>query len=205
MLDQRIVSSLNTKRDESPAFLIDFFHSLEDSEIFPYDLALTSFEQLEQEAASPEELLQYCLEDSIFAALYVTFYEHLLIALRGNPALAIDLIDKFAVSSEKREELIAKQTQEHLDYVMNNGYCAGCGSCANHRDVFELVEYWQRQDLDFFIKLYLGMQTIQLAFEQLIYDFLPENLEALPEMTAAKVLSYRQYLFGFVEEELSRC
>jgi hypothetical protein len=181
---------------------IDYFNSMEQDEDFPLRLALSALNDLENTAEDEEELLFFILEDIIFTSLYATFYEELFMALRNNPQLTIPLIEEFSKTSDDRDQKIAMQTEDHLNFVQNGGDCEGCSSCENHRDVLELIAPWERADFSFFIPLYLGMQTIQYAFEQFVYDFLPENSSILKHADRDTIQQLRKYLFEYAEQNV---
>jgi len=136
---------------------MEYFHSLEGTEDFPLNLSVASLNELEDSAENEEELIFYLLEDIIFTSLYATFYEELFLALRDNGPVAISLIEEFSHTSEERDQKIALQTEDHLNFVQRGGICEGCQSCENHNDVFDLVEPWENRNFDFFVALYLGM------------------------------------------------
>ncbi|MCB9063081.1 MAG: hypothetical protein H6622_16275 [Halobacteriovoraceae bacterium] len=181
---------------------IQIFNSLEDSDEFPFRLAINSLEHLENETRNDQELLMSCLEDSIFASLTSTFYEEAFMALKRNKDKAIPLIDKFADTTDEREKLIAKQCQEHLNFVINGGVCGGCSSCENHNDVEELVLPYLEQDLDFFVNLFIGMHTIQYTLEYFLYDVFPESIELIDLMNQENIIEFRKYLYNYAEESL---
>jgi len=184
--------------------LIDFFESTKNNEDFSFNAAIDLFQKIDSAATSEDQLIQFCVEDIIFSSLYATIYEELLVTCRDHLDLAVPLIEEFLKNSDEREQKIITQAQQHYQYLENNGECAGCGCCENHADVTELLPHLQRRDLNFFIKLYVGMQTIQMAFEQLIYDTLPNDLTLLDSITKEDVLAFREYIFNFTEEQLRR-
>ncbi|MCP4911936.1 MAG: hypothetical protein GY909_02365 [Oligoflexia bacterium] len=167
---------------------------------FPFYLAKETLKRLEETAETDESFFLYMLEDSVFSSIYATFYEHLIQSLKSNPKLAIELIDNWERGSAEREQIIGEQTQYHMNYIVNGGVCPGCPCCENHADVGELVGYYQNQDILFIENLYLGMQTIQFAMEQLIYDLVPESPEILNDIQLEDVLKYRQFIFDYSEK-----
>ncbi|MBT7610308.1 MAG: hypothetical protein HN576_11165 [Bacteriovoracaceae bacterium] len=191
------------KPDEHTNSFIPFFLKLEGDDQFPFAMALKTLEELEQTAQSESELLEYMMEDIVFTSIYATFYEHLFITINENSHLTLELIDKFSETGADRESLIAQQTQHHFSYILNNGECSGCEACDNHGDVDDLIEYYQTGDLVFFINLYLGMQTITYALEQLLYDTLPVRLDLTEKITAQAILEFRQYIVEYTDKKLA--
>lgn len=185
-----------TKENESKP-LSKIFYELENSQAAPYDLALNSFNELKETTKSAEELFFFLIEDSIYISLYATFYEELVKCLKDNPESADDLIKRFAEVHEERERLIATEAQNHVSFIENLGVCEGCNSCENHGDVAELIEHYQKGDIDFFIDLYIGMQTIQNSMETLIYDFLPENGELIQMLSTKDIAEWRAQIFEY--------
>ncbi|OUR97065.1 hypothetical protein A9Q84_12090 [Halobacteriovorax marinus] len=180
--------------------LAKFFHDLEGGPDFPYNLAIQAYNNLKETASTEEELFYFLMEDCIFTSLYATFYEELLLAIRMNSQVKVPLINRFADDSSERERVIAEQTQYHLSFIENKGLCPGCPSCDNHQDVAELIQFWQKGDIDFFTNLYIGMQTIQFSMEHLIYDVIPGATNISEILTHKNVLEFRQYIFDYSEE-----
>lgn len=189
---------LNKKPEkaQSPAKLLKYYHAMEGTDNFPLGLALSSLDSISKNAANPEEYLLCLIEDTVFSSLYVTFYEQIFSTVRDNPEMAIRLIETFADDRDEREKVISIQSQNHINFIENNGKCGGCSSCDNHADVAELVQYWVRKDTAFFENLYVGMQTIQFAMEHLLYDVLPQNTELTEDLSPATILKYRQEIFN---------
>ena len=150
----------DTTAEEHLNPFIPFFLKMEKEPNFPFVLALQTLEELEKTARSESELIEYMMEDIIFSSIYATFYEHLFVTIQENSHLTLELIDKFAETAKEREILVASQAQHHFSYILNGAQCSGCEACENHSDVDDLIEYWETNDLNFFISLYLGMQTI---------------------------------------------
>jgi hypothetical protein len=188
--------------DEHTNSFIPYFLRLEGNDQFPFAMALKTLEELEKTARSETELLEYLMEDIVFTSIYATFYEHLFVTIHENSHLTLELIDKFSESGPEREALIAQQTQHHFSYIHNEGQCAGCEACDNHSDVDDLIDYYQTGDLGFFINLYLGMQTITYALEQLLYDLLPVRLDLTEKLTAESILEFRQYIVDYTDKKL---
>lgn len=187
-------------RKETLAFR-DFFFSDTERSDHPYRMALHTFNQLQETAASQEEVYLYMVEDIIYSSLYATFYEQLLFTLKNNKNVANDLIATFEKDHEERERLIAEQTEYHLAYILNQGQCNGCPACDNHNDVDELIELFHGGDFAFFKSLYIGMQTIQFTMEELIYDLAGDNHEWFHQFTPENVLEFRQEIIEFVENK----
>ena len=143
------------------------------------------------------------VEDILYSSLYATFYEQLLYTIKENPALAIPLIEAFQKDSEERENIINNMTEFHLSYIINGGQCEGCPVCDNHADVDEIVEVFHNGNFTFFKNLYLGMQTIQYAMEELIYDLSPDRPDWYQDFDAETVLKFRQNIIEFVETNSS--
>ena len=163
-------------QQESQNALFPYFMRLEGEGQFPFLLALGALEELEKSASTDKELLDYLLEDIIFTSIYATFYEQLMVTVHENAEHCIPLIDKFSEGGHQREQIIATQTQKHYDYILNEAYCEGCECCENHGDVDELIPKWKNGELDFFLSLYIGMQTIQYSMEHILYDVIPHGL-----------------------------
>ena len=94
---------LNKTRPKIVNPLINTFLELESDDQFPFTLALRSFENLQNSASSDTELFEHLLEDVIFSSLYATFYEQILLAVRQNQGIALNLIESFATDAEERE------------------------------------------------------------------------------------------------------
>lgn len=195
-------SKKNQKEGPLHSILRDYFLSMEKEEEFPLNLAFKTLEQIESTAKSPEEMAYYFLEDIIFSSLYATYVETLLIALRDHPPIALELIDKFNERIEEREREIAGQTQNHVNYIQNFGQCPGCVNCEHHKDVDELVEYWESGDLEFFKTLFIGMQTIQFTFDYIMNDLVPRETQILAEFNEEEILKFRQFVITYTENQL---
>ena len=184
----------------NPEFINSFFHE-ENRTDHPYKLALHTYNQLQETSETREEAYVFMLEDIIFSSLYATFYEQLLFTIKENPEVGPELITVFQKDQEEREKIISGQTENHLAFVLNEGYCPGCTACENHGDVAELIALFHNGDFDFFKTLYLGMQTIQFAMEELIYDFAIEQTAWYDEFSPENVLEYRQRIIRYVENK----
>ena len=95
--------------------------------------------------------------------------------------------------------MISEQTEYHFNFILNKGLCSGCPACDNHSDVVELLSHWQKGNIEFFVTLYLGMQTIQFTMEHLLYDIIPVNKSVAKELTPDNILSFRQFIYSYVE------
>ena len=162
----------------------------------PFSTALANLEHLEQEAEDDENLILDCLEDSTYFSLQATCYEEILMALVKHPQIIHELLEQFNESKEGRNHLLLTQSQAHVNYVVQEGHCPGCQQCENHKDVDELIPFYQKRDLSFFLELYLGMKTVQLGIEELIFRFFKENPSSLVGLTRDRILSYRTYVFN---------
>lgn len=181
-------------------FLEDFYQSDKRSD-HPYRMALHTYNQLCETTESREEVFLFMVEDIIFSSLYATFYEQVLYTSKENPKLAVALIRNFEQDHEEREQLIAAQTALHFNYVLEGGNCKGCVACDNHGDVAELVSYFQNGNFNFFKNLYIGMQTIQFAMEELIYDLTPDNLDWLKFYSPENILEFRQKIIEYADNK----
>lgn len=191
-----------TRSKEQKKSLMSLFLELEGSSEFPYEMALSTYENLKQQSQNKTEFLAYLLEDIVYSSLYATYYEEILNTIHLNPEVALPLINQFSEDQESRDQEVAEQTYAHVEYIINKGQCQGCAHCEHHVDVNDLVGYWQKQDLSFFSTLYLGMQTIQFSMEHVLYDVLPTEIE-LSEIVARKaLLNFRQEIYEDVEKRL---
>ncbi len=182
--------------------LARFFHDLEGEPDFPFMMAQQSFIKLKDTAPNEEELFLYLLEDIIYISLYATFYEQLFVTIRKNPDVALQLIENFSADAKERETVIGQLTQHHVSFIENKGLCPGCPACDNHTDVAELINFYLKGDIDFFVNLYIGMQTIQFSMEHLLYDIVPSNPSMVSNLTNQDLLLFRQYVFDYTEERV---
>lgn len=193
---------LKRQSRETPAFEREFFANTERSD-HPLKMALHTYTQLQETSKSIEETYLYMVEDILHSSLYATFYEQLLYTMKENPNVAIPLIQAFENDQAERERLISEMSEYHLSYIVNGGKCKGCPVCENHSDVDEIVEVFHSGDFDFFKTLYLGMQTIQFAMEELIYDLSPERPEWYADFDPDTILKFRQNIIDHVEKASS--
>ena len=199
-LVKKLINPLRSKDPKKVEFIADFFTDTERSD-HPFKLAMHTYNQLTETTGSREEIFLFMIEDVIFTSLYATFYEQLLFTAKENPAVAVDLINHFEKDHEERERVIAEQTQYHLNFILNDGQCEGCPACDNHNDVAELIPLVKKGDYQFFKNLYLGMQTIQYAMEELIYDKLTLSPEWLGSLSPENILSFRQLVIEYAENK----
>ncbi len=200
-LIKKISDKILPKKDSRD--LMKLFYDLEGSPEFPFTLALSTFEKLEAQATSQKELIEYLMEDIVFSSLYATFYEEILATIYQNPDVAVPLVNRFSEDQSTREQIIAEQTQSHMNYIMAQGKCPGCAHCDNHQDVKDLIQYWAKQDFKFFVTLYMGMQTIQFTMEYLLYDVVPTCQDYSRWLKRENLLKFRQNLYDFVEQKLN--
>ena len=169
----------------------------------PYNLAINSFENLKENSASQDEFFLFMIEDILSSSLYATFYEELIKTVYENKKLTAALIEAFANDEEKREQVIAEQSQYHLNFLLNDGHCDGCPVCNNHQDVEEIIPHLKAGNLPFFQNLYLGMQTIQFAMEELIFDMIPQNNDWSKNLNQQCIIEVRKEIFEYVEKRNS--
>ncbi len=187
---------------EIPAFEREFFADTDRSD-HPLKMAIHTYTQLTETSQSIEETYLFMVEDILHSSLYATFYEQLLYTIKENPQLALPLIEAFEKDQQERERLISEMSEYHLSYIVNGGQCKGCPVCENHGDVDEIVEVFHSGDFDFFKTLYIGMQTIQFAMEELIYDLGPDRPEWYQDFDPDKILKFRQNIIASVESHFS--
>lgn len=177
--------------------LAKVFYELEEFQDAPLKMALATYESLREGTKSTEDFFFYLIEDSIFTSLYATFYERIFHAISAHPDRALELIESFSADADEREQVIATQTQHHLNFVENYGMCQGCSSCEYHQDVAELISYYQRGDINFFTELFLGMQTMQFTMEYFLYDYIPSN-PAYAKLCGPEYIQYwRELIYNY--------
>lgn len=201
-LVKRFIGNIQPKKTKKDESLCRMFLATESEPDFPFTLALQSFENLEKTSKGNEEFFHYLIEDIVFTSLYATYYEHIFLTIKQNSDRALELTDSFEKERDERDRIIGKQTENHVNFILNKGLCPGCECCDNHADVGELISYLQKGDIDFFISLYLGMQTIQFAMEQLLYDFLPTKLSLAESFDTKNILEFRKFVFEYSEKKL---
>lgn len=182
--------------------LVDYFLEKENAPNGPLNQAIVNYENLEQHCPNEKELLFILMEESIYCSLYVTFFESLLSDLKAFPQEAEQLIQNFVSFQQQRENIILSQGQSHANYILNNGQCLGCECCDHHKDVHELLNFWQAADLSFFIRLYIGIQAIQITLEDLLQEVLPGESKFIQELNADNILTFRKYIFDYVQQAI---
>lgn len=182
---------------------LDFLLRDESREDHPYNLAIGAYNNLKETADSQDEFFLYMIEDILSSSLYATFYEELVKTIHENRQLTRPLIEAFSNDEEKREQVVAEQSQYHLNFLLNDGKCDGCPVCNNHQDVEEIIEHLKAGNLPFFQNLYLGMQTIQYAMEELIYDMIPQNDEWTNSLNQKCIIEIRKEIFEYSEKRNS--
>lgn len=183
--------------------LIEYFHSNETTSKFAYKQALSALEEIQKTSKSKEHFLEMVLTDIIFAALHTTIMEELFSALRIHQDVGVPLIQKFSESASERDQMVNIHTKNHIRFIANNGTCDGCASCEGHNDIATLLPRWHKRDVDFFIKLYLEVQTIYCTLERLLYKYLPLNIELSENLNTDLVTQYRTYIAHYVARRLS--
>lgn len=182
---------------------LEFLFKDESRQDHPYNLATDAFNNLRETAASQDEFFLFMIEDILSSSLYATFYEELIKTIHENKKLTQALIEAFSNDEEKREQVIAEQSQYHLNYLLNDGKCEGCPVCNNHQDVAEIIPHLKAANLSFFQNLYLGMQTIQFSMEELIYDMIPQNEEWSSTLNQKCIIEIRKEIFEYTEKRNS--
>lgn len=175
---------------------LNFYLRLRQTNNCPLSKSIENFKRLDQETPSDEDLIYCLLEDCIFASLQATYYEEMFMIVKGNPSYGKTLIERFYSQKEERDELIYKQAQLHLNFITKNGFCSGCNQCENHKDVEELMDPYFEGDLDFFIRVYVGMETIYLSLENLFFHYLPHNLNVTNGISREAILKFRSFIFN---------
>ena len=193
-----------TNQASFPTELKDFLHSLEQTDNYPVYFAFEGFGQLKNEAKGDEELALFLLEDIIFSSLYTTFCEQFFIELNNSDFNLINnFIQDFEEGSPEREKVIAQQTEAHVQYIINQGHCDGCNFCSSHNDLTEMLNKWNDGSVEYFMELYLGMQTIQSFFDQVLYDYLPQNPEIVQELSMETIDKVRSDLVQMAKDEIN--
>lgn len=182
------------------AVLREYFLNLETSDSSPLKLAMDNLKQIEETAKGPEEMAFFFLEDIIFSSLTATFYEQLIMALKEHNYLASELLEKFNEDRDEREREVAYQTQDHVNFIQKFGQCPGCLNCENHEDIKDLLPFWEDGDLEFFRTLFIGMQTIQLSFEFILQDLIPDEADLFSRADEEEILKFRQFVMTYVED-----
>lgn len=198
-LEKDITPQHTSAKRTSNALLKNHFLGLKGRPNFPFTMALRDLENLEATTENKEDFYHYLLEDIVFSSIYATFYEKIFVTIKNDPDLAIGLVNSFAKNKEERERIISEQTEYHVNFVLNDGLCSGCSACEHHKDVAELLSRWQNGDVNFFVTLYLGMQSIQYSMEYLLYDVVPVDKQIISQLTQDNIMSFRQFIYNYVE------
>lgn len=185
-----------------PTPLARYFLDLLGRPDFPLTLAKDSFKELDKSAKNEQELFEFVLEDIINISIYATFYEEIFRALHDHPHLATNLVQKFAEDEKEREVMIAGQSQNHFNFILNGGMCNGCNSCDHHGDIADLLEHWNKGDIDYLLNLYIGMQTIQFAMEHILFDIIPVTQEVCLLVSHDNIQDFRKYVFEYSEDRI---
>ncbi len=180
--------------------LRDYFLDLEKEEVAPNEKAFDSLEEIENGSKNNEELAYYLMEDIIYCSLSATYIEHILNAIKEAPALAIPIIEKFQADMEIHEQELAEQTFAHANYVQRFGNCEGCAHCDNHKDLKELIFFWETGDLEFFKKLFLSMQTILTTMNYVLQDFLPNNINKCHLIDLEEIFKFREFVVAYSDD-----
>jgi hypothetical protein len=188
------------KNEKKPNPYFTYFLEGRERSDHPYNLALGSYAQLRESAQVQDEIFLYMVEDILASSLYATFYEELLNTIAQNPQYTSQLIEAFSKDETNREQIIATQSQHHFNYLLNDGHCDGCTVCDHHADVAEVLPQLKSANLPFFRNLYLGMQTIQFAMEELTFDMLRENPDWTAGVRQEEIGELRKNIFSYVEK-----
>jgi len=183
--------------------LIQYFHSLEGTESFPYKSSKNAFDRLEQTTTEKSQLTKILLTDIIFTALHTTIFEELITTISAHSEFTLPLIEKFSEGTGERDTLINTHTQNHINFLINKGKCDGCSSCEGHGDILHLLPEWHKGDLDYFIKLYFEVQTIYCTLERVLYEYIPQNMDFVTEMKSELINQFRSYIAHYVTRRLT--
>lgn len=197
-LMRNFLPKIKKQKANHPYF--DYFVEERQREDHPYNMALDSYKQLRSSAQTQDELFLYMVEDVLSSSLYATFYEELLKTIYENPQYTKELIEAFAKDESKRERVVAEQAQLHLNYLLNDGHCEGCSVCEHHADVADILPELKNANLPFFRTLYLGMQTIQYAMEELTYDMIAHKQDWHKNIKANDITELRKEIYNYVEK-----
>jgi len=185
-----------------PPELLEFLKSLEQTDGHPLLFAFEGFNILKKEAKNDEELAIFLLEDIIFSSLYTTYCEQFFLELnKSDLNLVSNFIQDFELKSPSREQEIALQVEAHTQYILNQGECEGCNYCSNHTDLNNLLEKWNEGAVEYFMELYIGMQTIQSFFDQILYDYLPDSPQIVRKLSLKTIDKIRDYLMKMSKED----
>jgi len=181
---------------------ISWFVAGEGQDDFPFKMAMESLTRLEESAKNEEELANFLLEDIIIFSLNATYYEQIMTTVHDAPGTLEEMIAGFKDNEKIREKEVSAQALNHINFILNEGFCAGCTSCKFHQDVEELIGPWGAGNIDFFLNLYIGMQTINLALNDLLLKEMPNRPEFFPFLTSENILSLRRYIIDYTETRI---
>ena len=182
--------------------LISWFVSLEGQDDFPFKLAIDALTRLEDSTQNEEELANFLLEDIIIFSLNATYFEQIMSGINQAPQTTNEMIANYKNSEETREKEVSAQALNHINYIFNEGFCQGCVSCEFHQDVEELIGPWGAGNVDFFLNLFIGMQTINLALNDLLLREIPARPEIYPFLTSENILSLRKFIIDYTETRI---
>lgn len=177
--------------------LRDYYLNLEEGESSPFQYSIESLMELEKTSRSNEELAYYLMEEVIFNSLLCTYMEHIMLSVKETPNIAQAIIERFYQDQPTTEKELGEQTQAHANYVQNFGKCEGCPHCENHGDLEELIHFWEMGDLEFFKKLFLSMNIIQISFNYILQDFIPKNINKLNLFEFEEILKFREFIVAY--------
>jgi len=182
--------------------LISWFVAGEGQDSFPFKMAMDSLTRLEDSAKGEEELANFLLEDIIIFSLNATYYEQIMSAICDAPKALEEMIINFKNGEKAREKEVSIQAINHINFILNEGFCQGCDACEFHPDVQELIGPWGAGNFDFFLNLYVGMQTINLCLNDLLLKESPRRPELLPFLTQENILSLRKFIIDYTETRI---
>jgi len=187
------------KRPSSNPFT-EYFEATIESEDFAFFAALDALDSILKQATGDEELITLLLEECIYSALLATHNENLILGLKNDPQSMDRLLKDYEYQTTAREQMITKHVVYHSDYINNFGFCDGCDQCRYHPDVNDLITPWSNKDLNFFINLYVGMCTINFAFDQVIFELIPNSPKILVNMDQPRIQEFRLKVFELSEK-----
>ena len=179
--------------------LISWFLSLEVQDDFPFKKAMDYLTKLEDSAQNEDELANFLLEDIIIFSLNATYFEQIMSGIHDAPQTVVEMIEDYKKSEHSREKEVSAQALNHINYILNEGFCQGCISCEFHDDVSELIGPWGAGSIDFFLNLFVGMQTINMALNDLLLRVIPKRPEIYPFLTTDNILSLRKFIVDYTE------
>lgn len=198
------------KKDTQPAstpqsnknYIWDYFQEISETNLSPYIQAITALRGVEESARDEEEFLYFLTSDIIYTALHTTVIEEMFSTLQSNHEYCLELISKFASDTQMRDELINDHTTNHLNYLANDANCDGCSSCEGHQDLHHLLDYWKKQDRNYFTKLYLEVQTIFCFLEMVLFKLIPKHPDVAFLMTPELINETRMLLASHIENKI---